>query len=49
LPPRVYDPVPPPEWKDGVPFWEKKFCSLVGTIHPLLYVLVFYLKNGKVF
>uniref|UniRef100_A0A7N2LEL3 Uncharacterized protein n=1 Tax=Quercus lobata TaxID=97700 RepID=A0A7N2LEL3_QUELO len=20
------------EWKDGVPLWEKKFCSLVGTI-----------------
>ena len=23
---------PPIEWKDGVPLWEKKFCSLVGTI-----------------
>ena len=22
----------PIEWKDGVPLWEKKFCSFVGTI-----------------
>ena len=23
---------PPIEWKDGVPLWEKKFCSLVGPV-----------------
>ena len=48
-PPRVYNHVPPPKWKDGVPLREKNFCSLVGTIHALLYVLAFYLKNDKVF
>ncbi|KAG6677055.1 hypothetical protein I3843_14G007200 [Carya illinoinensis] len=31
-PPREFDHYIPPEWKDGVPLWEKKFCTLVGSI-----------------
>ncbi|KAB1224930.1 hypothetical protein CJ030_MR1G014014 [Morella rubra] len=31
-PPREFDPDHPPEWKDGVPLWEKQFCTLVGSI-----------------